>query len=396
MTWYLTTPEVLVLAIAVLWLGHILTEKIAVLRTLQLPPAVVGGLLTSILLAILQASFDWSFNFDYLLREPLLLVFFASIGLLAKFSDLKRGGTLIAKLAVVVIALLFLQNLVGVTVATLLDMPPEFGLIAGSISLAGGHGTAISWGEFFNERGVQGGMELGVAFATMGLVAGGLVGGPIAGVLMRFVKNGRPTAATEDAPKNIVRVVPLESNSMINAILFFAICSSMGAVLNGVMSERNLILPGFVTAMLAGVLIGNLSRWRGIHVEFDVIAKLGDVALNLFLAMSLMSLDLIALSNSLAALLVLLSAHIVLVTVMAIGVVFFVAGRNYDAVVISAGFTGIALGATPVGVANMSSVTTRYGASPRAFIVIPLLGAGLLDLSNATIIQMWLSWIAKI
>jgi ESS family glutamate:Na+ symporter len=185
----------------------------------------------------------------------------------------------------------------------------------------------------------------------------------------------------------------MTTSGVINAILFFAICTGLGGVLNQFMSAQGLLLPGFVTAMLVGVAIANYARSRNYQVSFGVISVIGDVCLNLFLAMSLMTLDLMGLWAQIGQLAVMMTVQIILVVSITIFVVFPLAGKNYDAAVCSSGFAGIGLGATPVGVANMHSITECYGPSARAFIVIPLIGAGLLDLANASVIKLWLLWL---
>ncbi|MEQ3696807.1 MAG: sodium/glutamate symporter [Pseudomonadales bacterium] len=388
------TSAVIVFSIAVLWLGQQAITRLEPLARWQIPPAVVGGLLFSATLTLISALADIEFQFDLSAREPLLLVFFASVGLSAKLTDVFRGGPLLFKLALATIALLFLQNLVAVLLTTQFDLEPTYGLMAGSISLAGGHGTAISWGEYFSELGFPGAADLGLAYATMGLIAGGLVGGPLGQFLIRFARNSSSNDDTiEKLPKHSPVAIEMTTSGVINAVLFFAICTGVGGVLNELMSARGLLLPGFVTAMLVGVVIANYARSRNYQVSFGVITVIGDVCLNLFLAMSLMTMDLMGLWAQIGQLAVMMTGQIILVVGIAVFVVFPLAGKNYDAAVCSAGFAGIGLGATPVGVANMHSITERYGPSTRAFIVIPLIGAGLLDLANASVIQLWLLWL---
>ncbi|WP_298633848.1 sodium/glutamate symporter [uncultured Umboniibacter sp.] len=389
-----TTSGVIVLSIAVLWVGQQAISRIEALARWQIPPAVLGGLLCSAVLSLISVTAGVEFQFDLTLRATLLLVFFASVGLCAKFSDIVLGGSLLLKLALATVLLLFLQNLFAVLLTLQFDLEPIYGLMAGSISLAGGHGTAISWGEYFTQQGFAGASDLGLAYATMGLIAGGLVGGPLGQVLIRFArKRSMNKEKIEKLPKRGPLAIEMTTTGVINAVLLFAICTGFGGVLNELMSSRGLLLPGFVTAMLVGVFVGNYARSRDYQVCFGIVAVIGDVCLNLFLAMSLMTMDLVAIWAQIGQIVMVMTGQILIVVGIAVFVVFPLAGRNYNAAVCGAGFAGIGLGATPVGVANMHSVTERYGPAPQAFIVIPLIGAGLLDLTNASMIKLWLIWL---
>lgn len=400
MTVELDTIRVLVLAIIVLWLGEQITARLTFLRRFSIPIAVTGGLLCSLVVAGLDVFGDIRVGFDLALRDTLLLVFFSTIGLSAKLRLLKEGGRLLAILGALTLLFLALQNGVGVLTATLLGEPPGYGLIGGSVSLAGGHGTAITWGALGEEAGFSGATALGLAFATFGLICGGLVGGPIAGWLIRR-HDLSPSASSEGDEDRVVSadegepVVSVTSRQVIRTLLLLAICVWIGAELNELLRERGTVLPGFLTAMAVGIMLTNLADWRGRPVDPPTLNLFNDVSLHLFLAMSLMSMQLTQLAGSLGGVLVLLVLQVVLTVAFAIFVIFRLCGRDYDAAIMAAGYSGLGLGATPVGIANMNAVTSRFGPSPKSFLVIPLVGAFLLDIINAFVIQTYIELLSR-
>ncbi len=403
MTVELTTVRILVLAVGVLWLGQLLTERIGVLRRFSIPTAVTGGLLCSGTVALLELQAGIRIHFDLAIRDTLLLVFFSTVGLSAKLGTLREGGRTLAILAGVTLLFLVAQNAVGVGLATLAGEHWGYGLIGGSVSLAGGHGTAITWGALGEEAGLDRATTLGLAFATFGLVCGGLVGGPIA---QRLISRNGLTGPAPDgeadagAEAPVVeepvaaehRPVSVTPAQVIRTILLLAICVEVGAELNDLLRERReTVLPGFLTAMFVGIVLTNLADARRRPVDANGVQLIGDVSLQLFLAMSLMSMQLTQLAGAFTAVAVVLAAQVALAVFVATQVVFRLCGRSYDAAVMAAGYAGLGLGATPVGVANMSAITSRFGPSPKAFIVVPLIGAFLLDILNAFVIQTYIN-----
>ncbi len=392
----LGTSRVLIASIGVLWLGGFLTGRVGFLERFHIPIAVTGGLVLSVLLAALDLGAGIRVSFDLDLRDTLLLVFFSTIGLSAKLQLLREGGRLLAILGAATLGFLVLQNAVGVGTATLLGLPWMNGLLGGSISLAGGHGTAITWGEMAAEAGFPGATALGLAFATLGLVAGGVIGGPIAEFLIRRHElepdeNGRSADAEAEGDPELE--VSVTSRKVLRSLLLLAICFASGAELNSWLGATGVVMPGFLTAMAVGIILTNLADLTGQSLDDESLDLFGEVSLHLFLAMSLMSMPLAQLAGELGAVLAILLAQTLAIAAFVIGVVFRIAGRDYDAAVIASGFAGLGLGATPVGVANMNAVTSRFGPSPKAFLVVPLIGAFLLDILNAAVIQGYVSFL---
>jgi ESS family glutamate:Na+ symporter len=388
--------RVLVLSIVVLWAGERITARLPFLQRFSIPIAVTGGILCSLVVAALDIFGGIRISFDLELRDTLLLVFFSTIGLSAKLRLLAEGGRLLAILAVLTLVFLMSQNAVGLLTAMALGEPLGYGLIGGSVSLAGGHGTAITWGALGEEAGFNNATSLGLTFATFGLICGGLVGGPVAGWLIRRHNLSGPSEsppseegrAEPEADRGLV--VSVTSRQVIRTILLLGVCVGVGAELNELLRERGTVLPGFLTAMGVGIVLTNLADLRGQPVDPPTVDLFNDVSLHLFLAMSLMSMQLVQLAGSLGGVLLVLAFQVVLATGFAVFVVFRFCGRDYDAAIIAAGYAGLGLGATPVGVANMNAVTSRFGPSPKAFLVIPLVGAFLLDIVNALVIQTYI------
>jgi ESS family glutamate:Na+ symporter len=390
----LESVRVLSLSIVVLWLGRTLESRVPLLRNYNIPAAVAGGLVCSLVVAALGLFADLKVTFDLTTRDTLLLVFFSTIGLSAKLSRLAEGGKALAILLVITVFFLLAQNLGGMFVALLLDADPRYGLLAGSISFAGGHGTAITWGALMSEDGaLPGAIDLGLACATFGLILGGVVGGPVAKrLLTKHDLSGDPSEeAFVPSPDDESKRVPVTLDGMLGSILLLAICIGSGATMNTFVTSQGLKVPGFLTAMGVGIIITNVMDLLGREIDKDSVGFVSDISLQLFLAMSLMSMQLLSLAGAFNALLMVMAIQVAIMTVFAYFIVFPALGKDYDAAVMSAGFVGLGLGATPVGIANMHAVTARFGASAKAFLVVPLVGAFFLDIANASIIQLFLT-----
>ncbi len=395
MEYTVSGANIVALAVAVWFAGTFINKKIAFLERYSIPVAVTGGLLCSLIVTAIHFGFDITLNFDSRLRDLLLLTFFSTIGLSAKIRLLKEGGRALVLLLAAAAVLLILQNSTGVLLATVFGAHPGYGLFGGSVSLAGGHGTAIAWGGVAQEAGLEGAEAVGIAFATFGLIAGGLIGGPIGERLIHkygLVNANQPDAAgatagaaTQGKPP---RLPPL--SSALGMLLMLAICIEAGDLVNQFLFSQGVTLPGFLTAMLIGIVIANVADIFGIKLDEVTRERAGEISLQLFLAMSLMSMQLWVLAGAVGKILLVLFAQMTVITFFAVWIVFRLMGRNYDAAVIVAGFAGLGMGATPVGIANMNAVTSKYGPSPKAFLVIPLVGAFFLDLVNAIVIKFFL------
>ncbi len=385
--------DVLIVAILVLYLGRMVTKKVRFLDHYNIPHAVTGGIICSLVVALLQGGWDIRIRFDLQLRDLFLLFFFSTIGLGAKLRTLAEGGKTLAILTVVAALLLVLQNSAGVGIALLSGAHPGYGLLAGSISFAGGHGTAIAWGQLAADAGLKGAEEFGVACATFGLIAGGLIGGPVGGWLIKKYRLTPTTDSAGEAAEGPAEepCQPVHIDDVLGTLLILAVCVTAGDLVNRYLSMQGLALPGFLTAMMVGILITNLADVFDKKLSMVAIDRAGELSLQLFLAMSLMSMQLWSLVGAAGPLLVMVLAQTLVITLVAVYLVFVITGRNYDSAVMSSGFCGLGLGATPVAIANMTAITSKFGPSPKAFLVIPLIGAFFIDLLNAVIIKFFLS-----
>ena len=389
MAYHVEGAEVLIVSILVLFLGTFLTNRIAFLHKYNIPDAVTGGLICSIVVALLYACFDLKITFAMRARDLLLLVFFSTIGLGAKFRMLLAGGKTLVILLAAAAVFLLLQDITGIGLVMLMDGHPGYGLLGGSISFAGGHGTAIAWGQVAEEAGLTAAKEIGIACATFGLIAGGIIGGPIAGRLINkhsLRDDGPDAPEAEDGAE----ARPADLRAILGTLLLLALCVELGDLVNRVLFSRGVMLPGFLTAMLVGIVITNLADVRKAPLSKSAIDMSGEVSLQIFLSMSLMSMDLVSLTKAAGPILLVLAAQMTLITVFAAFILFRLMGRDYDAAVICGGFVGMGMGATPVAIANMSAVTQKFGPSPKAFLVVPLVGAFFIDIANAIVIKLFL------
>lgn len=393
----LDARQTLIIAILVLYAGRFINSRLRLLRDYNIPEPVTGGLLASISFALIYAFWGTEVSFDMANRDMLLIVFFTTIGLSSRIDVLKQGGKSLFILLVLAVSYLFLQNLMGIAIASLAGAPPALGVLTGSVSLSGGHGTAIAWAPTFaREYAMPYAMEVGLACATFGLIFGGILGGPIARFLVWRNKldpgnSGELTVGFRYKEHEIIDV-----DGILKVLLVIAVAIGVGIHLNDLFTAWGLRLPDFVTCLFAGIILTNslprfLPRYQW-PTGSRSLALVSDVSLGLFLSMSLMSLQLWTLAGLAGSMVVLLVAQVVLITLFTVFVVFRALGANYDAAVICSGYSGLALGATPTAIANMTAVTKALGPAPRAFVVVPLVGAFFIDLSNALIINALLAW----
>ena len=392
--------DALMISIIVLFIGFFITKNIKILRENYIPPSVTGGILCSIIVALIYKFANVEINFDMQIRDILLLVFFSTIGLSAKFKTLVSGGKALLVLTFVAFIFLIIQDATGIGIALLFDAHPAYGLMAGSVSFAGGHGTAIAWGNEAEAAGIAGAGAVGIIFATFGLVAGGILGGPIGKRLITKNKlqsssnNKTQTQQTHDKS-------PIEGQSTetlqntLAVILVLAICVEIGHLVNRFLFAEGVLIPGFLTSMFVGIIITNLTDVFKLQLYSAAVDRMSDISLNIFLSMSLMSMHLWLLAGGAVGVMVALFAQMLVVTLFAAFIVFRVMGRDYDAAVISSGFIGLGLGATPVAIANMNALTSRFGVSVKAFLVIPLVGAFFIDILNAVVIKFYINVISK-
>lgn len=401
----------LISAVIVLLLGRFLVNRIDFLKRYNIPEPVAGGLVAAVVSLLVHTFWGYSIVFSSELQTSFMLVFFASIGLSANFMKLKEGGTALVIFLICVASFIVVQNAVGMSLATLLGLDPLIGLIAGSITLTGGHGTAGAWGEILeSQHGIQGALALGMASATFGLIIGGVIGGPLAKLLINRYNLAQAKTNAEiqqrdtHVEQNSDDLAPFENphqvrlitaDNAITTLGMFAACLAFAEFMTGFSKGTWFELPTFVWALGGGVILRNiLESVLKVDIFDRAIDVFGNASLSLYLAMALLSLKLWQLADLAGPLVVILGAQTLTMALYAAFVTFRVMGKNYDAAVLAAGHCGFGMGATPTAVANMQAITNMYGASHKAFLIVPLCGAFFVDLINATVIQLMLKFIA--
>lgn len=385
--------------IVVLFVGKWLNQHIAFLRAYNIPEPVTGGLLFSLAFGLVFLVSGIKVDFDLGARDILLVYFFTVIGINARVEDLARGGKALVLLLAVTVAFMLVQDVAGVGLAQLLGLDPAVGLLAASISMTGGHGTAIAWAPVIAEtRGVANAMEIGVLCATAGLVMASLAGGPVAGWLIRRHKLApapAPRTRFDVGMQHEEQLPQIDYYSFLRAILAIHVAAVFGLIGSGALEGLGIKMPLFLPCLAAGIVLNNVlprvlpaGLWPS---RTAALALIAEVSLGVFLAMSLMSMKLWTLAELAGPVSALLALQLALAILFAIYVCFRLLGRSYDAAVMSAGFIGFGLGATPTAMANMTAITQRHGPSHLAFLVVPLVGAFFIDIANAAIIQLFLS-----
>ena len=401
----------LIVATLVLLVGRLMVDRIKFLQDFNIPEPVAGGLLAAVIIYILHVSTGVSFAFDKGLQDSFMLIFFSSIGLSADFSRLKAGGVGLVLFLLVVSAFIVVQNVVGVGLAGALGLDPIIGLVTGSITLTGGHGTAGAWGKVLEEQHhIVGATDLGMASATFGLVLGGLIGGPVARKLvnkMGMKPSAKAAQAHDTADSAIDDVFEhahqrrlITANAAVETMALFAACLAFSALMTTPEVKSFLpswfTLPQFVWALLFGVLLRNfLTSAFKVNMFDRAIDVFGNASLSIFLGIALLNLKLWQLLDLALPMLIILAVQTAIMALYAYFVTYRFMGKDYDAAVLAAGHCGFGLGATPTAVANMQSVTERFGPSHKAFLIVPMVGAFFIDFVNAFILPGFVNVLGK-
>jgi ESS family glutamate:Na+ symporter len=382
----------LALAAALLVLGARIVTRVPFLSRYSIPDAVVGGMLAALALTLARGV-DVRVAFDASMLTPLNVMFFTTVGLSADARSLVKGGRPLLLFAVLAVGALWLQNTVGVGLARAFDIHPLNGLLGGSITLSGGHGTGAAWaGKFADERNLQGAVELAVACATYGLVAGGLLGGSLASWLIRRHGIRGSGIGVEAGVGAAAPSGPIPLRTLIESLLLVFTAMAVGLALFDAFGNGKITLPSFIWALMVGVVLRNALSFAGVYqVDDRATDQIGAIALSLFLSMVIMTLKLWELVDLAIPVLAILAVQTVVMLAYAAFVTFRVMGRDYDAVMLATGQIGLSLGTTATALVNMQSVAERYGTSRLALLLVPVTGAFLIDLANAATIQAFLA-----
>ena len=385
----------LTIGIVVFFVGVLITQRISFLRTYNIPEPVTGGFVAALAFWAVYEVFGLEIGFDMATRDRLLVIFFATVGVNARLADLAAGGRVLASLCLITVVFVFLQDGVGTIGAMAFGLPLSAGVVIGSVSLVGGHGTAIAWGPTIAaDHGFPAALEMGIAVATLGLIIASLLGGPIAKLLIE--RNG---LAPEVSPGGEVPPeadsAPIDKMGIMRAMLVVNVAVILGYLVhNWISSQGSIKLPLFVPCLIMGIVLSNTVpilfprlNWPARTASLELISS---YALSIFLAMSLMSMQLWTLAGVAGPLLIIVAVQAVVAVAYILLVVFPTLGRDYQAAVLSGGFTGLSLGSTPTAIASMSAITRYYGPAPNAFIILPLVSAFFVDLVNMAAITLFL------
>jgi len=383
-------------AILVLYTGIFLVARLRFLSENNIPVPVVGGFLFALVASFLLGQFNIRFGFDMAMKEPMMLAFFSCVGLGADMRMLSKGGKQLLLFVVACLLYLIIQDGIGLMTALSLDMHPLVGLLSGSITLSGGHATGAAYAQQFSDSSnIAGAMELAMAVATFGLILGGIIGGPVAGRLIKKHNIQVPHKAPDEhgivLQHDDSAYAPVDEDNFLLAFFYVLLSMIFGKLISVWFAAHVMTLPDIVWCMFVGVVIGNITiHDRLSKAHQPSVDLIGNIALSLFLVMALMSLNLWGMISMAGPLLVLLGTQFIGMVIFASYITWQIMGKDYNAAVIAGGHCGFGLGATPTAVANMSALTKRFGPAPQAFIVVPLMGAFFIDLLNAIVIQVYL------
>lgn len=379
------------LAVALLLIGGLLLNKLSFLNRFCIPAPVIGGLLFAILVTVLKGTGLLTITLDTSLQSLFMLAFFTTVGLGASFKLVKLGGKLLVIYWIACGFLALAQNVIGVSLAQVLGLEPLLGIMVGAVSMEGGHGAATAFGGTLEELGVQSALSIGLAAATFGLVSGGLIGGPTVKYLVTKYKL-KPTESEEmDEMSGIDKSGKsdsMDSQRFMAQLLMITFCMAAGSYLGELFSTvTGFVLPSYVGAMFLAVIVRNiLDSVKEDMVDMKSINLVGEVTLGIFLSMALMSIKLWEVADLALPMLVIVFVQVIFVILFGVFILFKLLGKNYDAAVMVGGFTGHGLGATPNAMANMSAITAQFGPSRKAFLIVPIVGAFLIDVFAMPII----------
>jgi ESS family glutamate:Na+ symporter len=397
--------QTLALAAVVYYAGVKLRQRIGILDRLNIPSAVVGGLAFAALVFVLRDR--WlNLSLDTAAQPVLNVAFFTTIGMGASLALLRRGGIAVGVFLVFSIIVCIAQNLVGMSVAAAFGESPLLGLMAGSVTLVGGPATGLAFAPLFEAAGLAGADVIAITAAVFGIVCGGLAGNPVGTALVRRHGLAPRAAATPELdreiafpvdfprPRELLVEVEREDTTIVRNLAVLALAMGLGSVLSRYIQDAGLTLPAYIGAMIVASVLRNLDEGTGwLGIDEDAMEFVGGIALNIFLVVALMDLKIWQLAGQALPLFAILLAQLVALVLLAWLVSFRLMGRDYDSAVMASGFIGFAMGTTANAVANMRALVSRFGAAPRAFLVIPLVGAFFIDFANALIVTAFVNWL---
>jgi ESS family glutamate:Na+ symporter len=386
-TWKLSAVQVLGLAALGVVIGGWLRRRVPLLERLNIPTPILGGMVYAIAALAMRGRVA-NIDADTVLRDLLMIAFMTTIGLGARLQLIGEGGAGLLWFFGAATLGALLQNVLGIGLARALGVDLRLGILTGSVALAGGPATALAFGGTFEKLGVAGATTVAFASATFGITVAGLIGGYIGGRLIRRHKLKAPPAAITE------RSAETRTGSLLTTVLVMALSMGIGSLVSAGFERAHIILPIYIGSMIVAAVIRNLDDRLGFaRISQAEVNAIGRVALFLFIVMALITLRLWELANLAVPMLAMLAAQVVFCWVMCVTLAFWVMGRNYEAAVSSAGFCGFMLGITANAVACMEELVEKYGPAPQAFLVVPIVGAFLIDFTNSLIITAMANWL---
>lgn len=389
--------ETMALVSIILYIGKYMRNKFSLLSKYCIPPSVVGGFIFALLILILKLTNIATINLDTTLQNVFMTAFFTSIGFTASFKILKQGGIKVFIFLSLAILLVTLQNVVGVTLASLFNLTPLLGLCTGSIPMVGGHGTSGSFGPILENIGVSGATTVSVASATFGLIMGSILGGLVARTLIN--KHKLLTTRDENSQKEPDEVGDyneenhniLSFKKLTNAACLLFIAMGLGSIVSDLIQKSGLTFPSYIGAMIVAAVIRNIYDFKNKKIVEKEIETLGGLSLSFYLTMALMGLKLWQLFDLALPLIVMLFAQVLLMAVFTYFLIFRIMGKNYEAAVFASATCGFGMGATPNAIANMDELTNKYGFAPTPYFVVPIVGCLFIDFFNSAIITIFIN-----
>lgn len=385
----LNIVSTLILAIVLCLFGNFIKNKFSIFNKVCIPTPVIGGLFFSLLIFILRKFGILEITMDTSLMPYFLSIFFISVGFCINIFSAKGGGKLLFLYWLLCAILGLCQNLIAVFSSKLLHIKPLLGFMCGSVSMEGGHGYSLAFGKTIESLGIENACAIGIAAATLGLITGGLLGGPVGKFLiykydLKQLKGGGRLFKSNKNQNNIKTNKPKIQFTPIgfleNILILLLIMNISFFVSNIINLKTNIIIPNIVIGMLLSVIINNFNIKKQVFEFYeDLFEFIQNISLDIFLTMALMSIDLYALSSLLGPILIIVFFQVLFVLIYGVFICFRVLGKDYDAAIMISGLIGHTLGATPNALANMSTLTSKYGKSETAFLIVPMVGAFLLD-----------------
>ncbi len=389
--------QTMALSVVVLYVGKFVKKRIGLFERFCIPAPVIGGMLFSLITLAGHIGGWFRFSFDTTLKDVCMLGFFTSVGFGASVKPLKEGGRQIAVFVMIVVIIVVSQNLVAVGLSSALGLSPLLGMCTGSIPMIGGHGTSGVFGPVLKAVGVEGATSVSMASATFGLVMGSAIGGPIG---KRLIEKNDLTKGLEDRariPEEEIEedVKSILQGDMAKGVYQLALAMGIGTIVSYFLDFTGLNFPSYMGAMIAAALMRNIGDFSHAYRTYEFeISEVGEAFLSLFLAMTLMTLNLWELAALAVPMLILLATQTLLMIVIAYFLVFRLLGRDYDAAVMASGICGFGMGATPNAMANMQSLTDRYLPSPKAFLLVPIVGTLFNDFVNSLFITLFINFLS--